>query len=249
MRNTEDVNRTMVEQMEMKEQDEMQIDLLEIIRLIWRKAWIILLCLFLGAGIAGGYTKFFVTPQYTASSMIYILGETTSITSVADIQLGTQLTGDFTTLAKSRPALEKVIDELNLDMSYGELASSVVIENLPDTHILKISVTSTVPEQAKEISNAMAQSTAETIASVMATEKPSIAEKAITPTMPSSPNLGKNILIGGLIGAVLAMAVIILLNMMDDTIKTEEDVRKYLQLNTLASLPMDKKFKHRGKAA
>lgn len=238
----------MLEQMEMKEQDEMQIDLLEIIRLLWRKAWIILLCFFWGAGIAGGYTKFFITPQYTASSMIYILGETTSITSMADIQLGSQLTGDFTTLAKSRPVMERVIEEENLDMTYGQLSAAVSIENLPDTHILKISATHAEPEQAKKISNAMAESTAETIASVMATERPSIAEKAITPTAPSSPNLSKNLLIGGVIGATLAMAVIILLHMMDDTIKTEDDVRKYLQLNTLASLPMEKKFKHRGKA-
>lgn len=85
------------------EREEMEIDLLEIARLLWHKAWVILLCLIIGAGAFGAYTKFLVTPKYTASSMIYILGETTSITSVADIQLGTQLTGDFTTLAKSRP--------------------------------------------------------------------------------------------------------------------------------------------------
>lgn len=239
----------MGEQLERIEAEEMQIDLLEIARLLWRKAWIIILCLVIGAGIAGGYTKFLVTPQYTASSMIYILGETTSITSVADIQLGTQLTGDFTTLAKSRPALEKVIKDTNLDMSYGELASAVTIENLPDTHILKISATDPDPERAKEISNAMAQSTAETIASVMATEKPSIAEKAITPTAPSSPNVMKNLMVGGLLGAILAIAVLVLRHLMDDTIKTEEDVKKYLGLNTLASLPVDKGLKRKGKAA
>ena len=97
----------------------------------------------------GAYTKFLVTPKYTASSMIYILGETTSITSVADIQLGTQLTGDFTTLAKSRPVLEEVIEKEDLDMSYGELSAAVTIENLPDTHILKISATDPDAEQAK----------------------------------------------------------------------------------------------------
>lgn len=235
--------------MERNKQEEMEIDLLEIARLLWRKAWIIILCLVVGAGIAGGYTKFLVTPQYTASSMIYVLGESTSITSIADVQVGTELTGDFTTLAKSRPALEGVIDELDLDMNYEELSQIVTIENLTDTHILKISATDPDPEMAKEISNAMAQSTAETIASVMATEKPSIAEKAITPTVPSSPNVMKNLMVGGLLGAILAIAVLVLRHLMDDTIKTEEDVKKYLGLNTLASLPVEKGLKRKGKAA
>lgn len=239
----------MGEQIERNKQEEMEIDLLEIARLLWRKAWIIILCLVAGAGIAGGYTKFLVTPQYTASSMIYVLGESTSITSIADVQVGTELTGDFTTLAKSRPALEGVIDELDLDMNYEELSQIVTIENLADTHILKISATDPDPEMAKEISNAMAQSTAETIASVMATEKPSIAEKAITPTVPSSPNVMKNLMVGGLLGAILAIAVLVLRHLMDDTIKTEEDVKKYLGLNTLASLPVEKDLKRKGKAA
>ena len=87
----------------------------------------------------------------------------------------------------------------------------------------------------------MADSVADNISSVMATDKPSIAEKAVTPKAPSSPNLLKNTAMGGLIGAVLAIAVIVVMYLMDDTIKTEEDVRKYLQLNTLAEIPMEKK--------
>ena len=200
-------------------------------------------------GLQEDIRSFFVTPQYTASSMISGLGESTSITSIADVQVGTELTGDFTTLAKSRPALEGVIDELDLDMNYEELSQIVTIENLTDTHILKISATDPDPEMAKEISNAMAQSTAETIASVMATEKPSIAEKAITPKAPSSPNFLKNLMMGGLLGAILAIAVIVVRFLMDDTIKTEEDVKKYLGLNTLASLPVEKGLKRKGKAA
>lgn len=245
------VSRRMNERIEAAkmEREEMEIDLLEIARLLWHKAWVILLCLIIGAGVFGAYTKFLVTPKYTASSMIYILGETTSITSVADIQLGTQLTGDFTTLAKSRPVLEEVIEKEDLDMSYGELSAAVTIENLPDTHILKISATDPDAEQAKKISNAMAEATAEMIANVMATERPSIAEKALKPSAPSSPNFMKNLLMGGLIGAAFAMAVIIIRHLLDDTIKTEEDVRKYLKLNTLASIPMEKKLKHKGKAA
>lgn len=221
--------------------EDMQIDLLELAGVLWRKLWAIVACLVIGAVLAGGYTKLMVTPQYTATSMIYILGQTTSISSVADLQLSSELTADFTIMAKSRSVIQSVIKELDLDMSYEQLVEAVDLENPTDSHILKIHVTNSDPKLAKTISNAMAEAVAENISSVMATDKPSIAEKAITPKAPSSPNLTKNIAMGGIVAAAIAVAIIVLGYLLDDTIKTEEDVRKYLQLNTLAEIPMEKK--------
>ena len=221
--------------------EDMQIDLLELAGALWRKLWAIVACLVIGAVLAGGYTKLMVTPQYTATSMIYILGQTTSISSIADLQLSSELTADFTIMAKSRPVIQSVIKELDLNMSYEQLVGAVNLENPTDSHILKIHVTNSDPKLAKTISNAMAEAVAENISSVMATDKPSIAEKAITPKAPSSPNLTKNIAMGGIVGAAIAVAIIVLGYLLDDTIKTEEDVRKYLQLNTLAEIPIEKK--------
>lgn len=228
--------------MEQKEHEiEEEIDLVEIAHLLWRKMYIIIACFIVGALIAGGYTKFAMTPQYTATSMIYILGETTSITSVTNLQISNELTTDFTTLAQRRKVYEKVNKELNLNRSYEDLRSAITITNPTDTHILTIDVTDPNPKTAKNIANAMAEAVADNLATVMVTEKPSIAEEAVLPKKPSSPNLKKNIAIGALAGAVLAMAIIILRNLMDDTIKNEEDVKKYLGLNTFASFPDDKR--------
>lgn len=224
-----------------RDTEDMQIDLLELAGVLWRKAWAIVLCFVVGAVLAGGYTKLMVKPQYTATSMIYILGETTSITSMADLQLSSELTADFTMLATSRPVVEGVIEELDLKMSYESVCGMITITNPTDTHILKIGATTPDPKLSKKISNAMADAVAENISSVMATDKPSIVERAITPKAPSSPNLMKNTMMGALLGAVLAMGMIILLELMDDTIKTEEDVKKYLQMNTLAAFPLEKK--------
>lgn len=232
--------------MEQKEHEiEEEIDLLEIAHLLWRKMYIIVACFIVGALIAGGYTKFAVTPQYTATSMIYILGETTSITSVTNLQISNELTTDFTTLAQRRKVYEKVNKELNLNRSYEDLRSAITITNPTDTHILTIDVTDPDPKTAKNIANAMAEAVADNLATVMVTEKPSIAEEAVLPKKPSSPNLKKNIAIGALAGAVLAMAVIILRDLMDDTIKNEEDIKKYLGLNTFASFPDDKRKRKR----
>ena len=226
-----------------RDQEEMEIDLLELAGVLWRKVWVIIICFIIGAVMAGGYTKLLVTPQYTATSMIYVLGESTSITSLADVQISSELTADFTVLATSRPVVEEVIDKLKLDISYENFCKMITITNPTDTHILQIGATTEDPKLSKKISNAMADAVAENISSVMATDKPSIAERAVTPKAPSSPNLIKNTAMGALLGTVLAMGVIIMLYLMDDTIKTEDDVRKYLQMNTLAAFPLEKKRK------
>lgn len=168
-----------------------QIDLLEVANVIWQKIWAVIMCFVIGAVLFGGYTKMMVTPQYTATSMIYILGRTTSISSVAELQLSSALTADFTIMAKSREVINGVIKEMDLNMTYDQLKNSVNITNPSDSHILQIEVTNPGSEVAKDISNTMQNAVAENIASVMATDKPSIAEKAVTPGAPSSPNLMK----------------------------------------------------------
>lgn len=229
--------------------DEMEIDLLELFYVLMNKLWIIILCGVVGAVVAFSGTKLLITPQYTASSMIYILSETTSITSLADIQLGASLAEDFIVIGKSRPVIERVIRQLDLETNYEELVSTISIVNETDTHILTISVTNPDPELAADISNTLAENIKEQIADIMGTEEPNTVEEAVVPTKPSSPSTMKNTLIGGALGVLLVSAVIILLHLLDDTIKNEEDVKKYLGLNTLAAIPLEKRSKKSGNAA
>lgn len=223
-----------------REDDEMEIDLVEVFQLMLKRWWLIIGCAVVFAAAAFGYTKLFVTPQYEASSMIYILSKTTSISSALDLQLGKQLTVDFETLATSRPVVEKVIDELGLDTEYETLVRSITVSNPTDTQILKLSVRNPDPVLARDISNAMSDATAEQIAAVMVTDKPSTVEEAVVPRYPVSPNVKKNTLIAGLAGALLVMAIILLNYLLDDRIKSEEDIVKYLELNALASIPLNK---------
>lgn len=218
-----------------------EIDLLELGRALLKRAWAIVICLMIGAVVMGGYTKLLVTPQYQVSSMIYILGKTTSLSSTVDLQLSRQLTLDFEILAKSRPVVEEVIDTLGLDYTYEQLSGMIAVENPESSNILKMVVTNPDPELAANIANEMADATASRIAEVMVTDKPSTVEDAVIPVHPVSPSLKKNVMIGGLAGAVLAAGVIAILFLMDDTIKSEEDVRKYMNLNVLASMPKEKK--------
>lgn len=226
----------------MKEQikdDEIEIDLMELFHVLVKNAWALILCLVLGAAVAFGGTKLFITPQYEATSMIYILSKSTSISSYLDVQLGQQLTVDFETLATTRTVVETVINELELDTTYEQLSNDVTVENPSGTQILKIKVQNPDPVLAKDISNAMSEATANRIAEVMMTDKPTIADVAVTPEHPVSPSTAKNTVIGGILGLLAAAAFISIRALMDDTIVDKDDVTKYLGLTTLASIPLN----------
>lgn len=227
--------------------DEMEIDLIELFHVLLKKAWVILLCLVIGAVTVGGYTKLFVTPQYQATSTIYVLGNSVSMSGV-DLTLSKQLTADFSVLAKSRPVMNKIEEKLKADYKYKDLNYSVeqlqgmiMVENPSGTSLMRMTVTNSDAQLAADIANAAADAVAERISEVMVIDKPSSVEEAEKPNYPVSPNVKKNMIMGGLIGAVLAVGVFTLLFLLDDTIKSEEDVRRYLQLNTLASIPKEKK--------
>ena len=230
-----------LKQLEMQKDDEMEIDLGEIFHLLMNKLWIIVLCFILGATLAFGGTKLLITPKYSASSMIYILTKTTSVTSLADIQMGTQLTADFEILATSRPVLEEVIEKLNLDYTYEELKSMIQTDNQTDTRILRFTVSNANAKEAKKIANELADVTAERVAYVMSSDKPKVVEEAVVPKYPSSPNTKKNTAMGGLAFAFVAATVIVLRYLMNDTIQTEEDIKKYLGLHMLAAIPTEKR--------
>jgi Capsular polysaccharide biosynthesis protein len=218
-----------------------EIDLVEVFWLLWKNIWTLIMCGIIGALVAFSGVKLLVQPMYKATSMIYVLSKSTSLSSYLDIQLGQQLTVDFKTLAESRTVVETVINDLQLDTDYETMTKQITVENPTGTQILKLSSQNSDPALAKEIANAWADATAERIATVMSTSRPNTVDVAVTPKTPYNTNLMKNTLIGGLIGFLIAAAVIIIRDLMDDTITSEEDVTKYLGLTTLASIPVNEK--------
>lgn len=223
--------------------DEDIFDIVELASILLHKAWVLVLAMIIGAAAAGLITTQLITPQYESSSMIYIYNKTTSITSLTDLQIGSQLAVDFQIVARTREVIEKVIEDLGLNTTYTELLEHISISNPSGSHILKIQATSPDPVQAANISNAVAEELRSRIADVMNTEEPSVVERAVVPTKPASPSLKKNAALGGVVCAVIVAAVIVIAYLLDDTIKTDQDVRKYLHLNTLASIPEDRGHK------
>jgi capsular polysaccharide biosynthesis protein len=221
-------------------QEDDEIDLAELFFVLRRKIWIIISCGLVGAIIALLYTMFLIKPLYQSSSMIYIFSKTTTVTSAIDLQIGKQLTVDFEILGKSRPVLEKVISDLQLDTSYESLLSTISVENPADSRIIKIAVKNPDPQLACDIANSLAENLAARVAEVTDTTKPSSVEQAVPAIRPISPSKSKNTMLGGMVGVLLAIAVILVMYYSDMSIRSEDDVRKYLGLGTLASVPFEK---------
>ena len=217
--------------------DEIEIDLLELLREFRRRIWIILGVIVLFGGVAGAFSKFVLTPQFKSTAMVYILSKETTPTSLADLQIGSQLTKDYKIVVTSRRVLNQVIDEMELGLTYKDLKEKVTIDNPQDTRILSISVEDPDPNMAKMIADKIATVSSDYIGDIMEMVPPKLIEEGEVPVLKSSPSNAKNALIGGLLGAVLICGLITVQVVMNDTIRTEEDVTKYLGLSVLASVP------------
>ena len=226
--------------------DEMEIDLKELFFVLLHRWWIILLAGIICAGGAGVYTKTMVTPLYKSSATIYILSKDT-VVSLSDIQLGSQLTKDYTVLVKSRPVIDQVIENLDLDMTYEQFLSRLELTNPSDTRMITITFTDEDPEMAKKAADEVAKVSKARVKEIMNTQEPTIAEEGYVPERPSSPSTMKNVVMAGLLGVLLAMAVIVVIYLMDDTIKSSDDIEKYLGLTTLGVIPIESKKKKQKK--
>ncbi len=212
-------------------------DLIGFFYVLLSHLWQIVLCLIIGGAIAFLYTYITFTPQYTASSKIYMVPASSSSVNMSDLQLGSQLMGDYQQLMYNRPLLEDVVENLSLDMSYGQLASMFTVSNQEGTRILKISATSQDPKQAMDIANELADQAVIYLPRIMKCEPPTLMEEAILPGAPSDPGYSRNVLKGAIVLCGLYVAVLLLRFIMNDTFVTQDDLERYFGVRPLAVIP------------
>ena len=219
--------------------DEIEIDLGEILGLMLHRLWLLILCGILAGGAAFAFSSFVLVPQYESTTKIYILNknENSSLT-YSDTQLATQLTKDYSELITCRYVLESVIRECGLEDDYEELQKRVDVETITDTRIISITVRDPVPVEARMIADCIRDVASEHIQNVTDVEAVNVVDRANLPEEPSEPSILKWTAVGGLLGVFLCAAVILLLYITDDTIKSAEDVERYLEVSTLALIPV-----------
>lgn len=216
---------------------EEEIDLLELFSEIAHRWKLVLLVMLICATLAGAFYMLFVEPTYQADTQIYITN-TDSIVSFSDLQLSSALTEDYAKIIKSRTVLKRVIKEMKLDMDFEELGELITVENPDGTHIIQISVVCNDMELSKNIANALMNIGVEQIYQIIGSSEPTIIDYAeADAVIELMPSVFKYLAIGALAGAVLVCAIIVVMTLMNTSIKTEEDIEKYLHIPVLSAVP------------
>jgi capsular polysaccharide biosynthesis protein len=224
--------------------DESEIDLLELARVLWRRAWLVVLSTILVAAMAFGYTYCLVTPLYTASALLYVnnssfsVGSTSFSISASELSAAKTLVDTYGVILLSRTTLEEVIEVDNLDYTYEELYSMITTGAVNDTEIFEVTVTSDSPAEAESIANTIAGILPEKISNIVEGSDVRIVDYAVIPSHRTSPSYTKNTAVGGILGFVLAAAYIILRYLLDENIHTEDYLTQtYPNIPLLAVVP------------
>lgn len=222
---------------EMKDEGEDEFDLFEFVYVLLHHWKQMVVAGLIGTMIMVGYYGLFVENIYRASTQMYITS-TDSVISLQDLQIGSQLTEDYKTIILSRAVLNKVIEDLRLDTDYKGLAKLISVSNPSGTHIITTSVTTTDIETSRNIANDLLSVSVDYIYQIVGTSAPSVIDYSEVEAVDDvTPSLMKFMVIGCAVGVLVVMAYVVIKMLMDNTIKSDDDVEKYLKLPVLAAVP------------
>ncbi|WP_061598029.1 capsular polysaccharide biosynthesis protein CpsC [Streptococcus oralis] len=230
----------------MKEQNMMEIDVFQLLKILWKRKVLIALVAIVTGVVAFAYSSFIVKPEYTSTTRIYVVnrnqGDKSGLTN-QDLQAGSYLVKDYREIILSQDVLEKVATDLKLDLPSKGLASKIKVTVPADTRIVSISVTDRAPEEASRIANSLREVAAQKIISVTRVSDVTTLEEARPATSPSSPNIRRNTMIGFLAGAVVMIVAVLLIELLDTRVKRPEDVEDVMQIALLGVVPNLDKLK------
>ncbi|HFI0385162.1 TPA: YveK family protein [Streptococcus suis] len=226
-----------------QEMNTIEIDILLLLKTIWRKKFLIIITALFGAGIAFVYSSFLVTPQFDSTTRIYVVSQNVEagagLTS-QELQAGTYLVKDYKEIILSQDVLTQVATELNLNENLKEKVSvSIPV----DTRIVSISVRDADPNEAARIANSLRAFAAQKIVEVTKVSDVTTLEEAVPAEEPTTPNTKRNTILGLLAGGALATALVLVVEVLDDRVKRPQDIEEVMGLTLLGVVPDSKKLK------
>ncbi len=219
------------------------IDIMHILKALWHRAWAIILAAILAGGIGFSIASFVIAPQYSSSIMLYVnngnisIGSTGFQISSSEISAAQSLVKTYTEILKNRTTLERVIEKSGVSYNYRELSSMIVAAPSNETEIMKVTVTSTDPNEAARIANCIAEELPVRISEIIDNASMEVVDSAVPDYQKVSPSITKYTAIGILFGGLLAAAAITLAAISDDAIHDEEYILKNYNYPILAKVP------------
>lgn len=218
--------------------DAVEIDLVELFYYLRHKLVWLILAVILGGMTAGVISCYLVTPKYEATAKVYMVSASSdSLINLSDLNLGTSLSADYEEMLRIRPVYEKILEELELDYTYEDFMKLIDISTVGNTRVLQIAVETKDPEESKNIANLLAENAENYLPDLMETSEPNVAEYAILPEEPSSPNIMMNTVIGAIAVLVLLCGSFTVKFVMDDTFKSADDIERIFGVMPLTVIP------------
>ena len=228
---------------EFQKREEIEIDLGRVFRAVMNRAWIVAVVAILCAVLTFAGTFLFITPEYESSAMFYVnnsnlsLGDASVSISSGDLTTSRNLVDSYIVILNTRETLVDVIDYAGVARTYKEVRNMLSSGAVNETEIFQVTVTSTDPQEAERIANAIAYILPKRIGTIIDGTSAKVVDAAIVPTKPSSPSYTMNTMIGFLLGFVVTVGVIALREIFDTTIRAEEDIAQCCKHPILAAVP------------
>ena len=213
------------------------IDLIELFYFCLSKCHLVVIAALVCAVWMGVVSVFFSQPVYTATSKVYIVGQSGD-SIILDLQIGTVLTLDYQEVFKTWEVHQMVNDQLGTEYPYSQLQSMLTVTNPEDTRILYITIKHTDPQMAADIANAYAVAAKRFITQSMLTDEPTTFSVALVPSVASSSGMTSQMIKGFLLGTLLAGGLLVLAFVLDTRPKSPEDIMNCSGIPTLAVIPM-----------
>ena len=227
--------------MDGQKEDYVEIDLLRLMKALWRRAWAIVLTMLLCGAAAFLCTYFLITPLYSARALMYVNNssipvDSTSV-SLSDLSASKTLVDTYIVILKTRLTLNEVIEQAELNYTYEDLQDMISASPVNSTEILEITVTGPDPDEAAHVANTIVKVLPEKISEIMDGSSVRTVDFAVRPTEKSSPSITLNVALGLVIGMVLSCGVLVLLELLDEQIRDEEYLTQTYGLPVLAAVP------------
>ena len=226
-----------------QEANMIEIDVLSLLKTIWRKKFLILLTAILTTGLAFAYSAFLATPQYDSTTRLYVVTQSSDngagITN-QDLQAGSFLVKDYKEIILSQDVLKNVTTTLGIT---DDIKEKITVNIPVDTRILSITVRDSDPNQAATIANTLRDEAAKKIIEVTKVSDVTTLEAALPAEKPSTPQTKRNLVLGFILGAFLATALVFVLEVLDDRVKRPQDIEEGLGMTLLGVVPQAEKLK------
>ena len=226
--------------MDNQEKDLIQLDIMLLLRRIWEKKVLIVLVTLLFTVVSLAVSIFLVTPQYSSTTKVYVVNQTKDekkAITTQDVQLGSLLVKDYKEIILSNRVMEEVADKSGINLTAKQLAKKVSVEAPKDTRIISITVQDKDPQVASDLANTVKEVSADQIKEVTKIDDVTTLEEAKAANSPSSPNIPRNGILATALGFILAVAGVVLFELLDDRVKRAEDIEETMGLVLLGVVP------------